>query len=69
MVNHPAHYKKGQFEVIDMIEDVAQFYKGADAYSVGCVIKYLARAPHKGNLVEDLKKAQWYMNNLLAEYD
>lgn len=69
MVNHPPHYNKGAIETLDVIEDIVQFYKGTDAWSVGNVLRYLSRAPHKGNFVEDLKKAQFYMNNLLAEYN
>jgi hypothetical protein len=25
-------------------------------------VKYITRADHKGNRLEDLKKAQWYLN-------
>jgi hypothetical protein len=31
------------------------------------VFKYLWRAEHKGNAVEDLGKADWYMRRLLLE--
>lgn len=65
-IDHPAHYNKSRIETIDHIEDIVQFYQGREAFNVGQVIKYLARAPHKNDLVGDLKKAQWYMNNLLA---
>lgn len=65
MVNHPPHYNKGQFETLDVIEDIVQFYDGTDAWSVGNVLRYLSRAPHKGFFLEDLKKAQFYMNNLI----
>lgn len=61
-VNHPAHYKVGGIEVIDFIES-KNF-----GYNLGNVIKYVSRADHKGNKLEDLKKAQWYLtreiNNL-----
>lgn len=66
MVNHPPHYIKGTYETLAVIEDVVQFYNGVDAWSAGNVIRYLSRAPHKGNFVEDLKKAQFYMNNLVS---
>jgi hypothetical protein len=62
VVNHPAHYKVGGIEVIDFIES-KNF-----SYNLGNVIKYVSRADHKGNKLEDLKKAQWYLtreiNNL-----
>lgn len=55
-VNHPAHYKTGGIETIDFIEA-----KGL-TYNLGNVVKYITRADHKGNKLEDLKKAQWYLN-------
>jgi hypothetical protein len=55
MVNHPPHYKAGGIETIDFIEA-----KELD-YHLGNVIKYVSRADHKGNKLEDLKKAQWYL--------
>lgn len=54
-VNHPAHYLRGGIEVIDVIEAL-----GLD-YHLGNVIKYIARAGHKGDELVDLKKAQWYL--------
>lgn len=66
MVNHPPHYTKGKFEVIDVLEDIAQHYSNpTQAALVWQVIKYLARAPLKGNLAEDVQKAQWYLNRLV----
>ena len=55
-VNHPAHYKTGGIETIDFIE-AKQL-----TYNLGNVVKYITRADHKGNKLEDLKKAQWYLN-------
>lgn len=55
MVNHPPHYTRGKIEVIDFIEDQQL------PYHLGNVIKYVARAGHKGDKLEDLKKAQWYL--------
>lgn len=54
-VNHPAHYKVGGIETIDFIEAKKLNYR------LGNVIKYLTRADYKGNKLEDLKKAQWYL--------
>ena len=55
-VNHPSHYKVGGIETIDFIEAKSL------SYNLGNVVKYLTRADHKGNKLEDLKKAQWYLN-------
>jgi len=63
-INSPKHYTQGRIETIDVIEDIIQFYDPVEAYMVGEIIRYLARAPHKGRMRIDLKKAQWYMNRL-----
>lgn len=59
-VDSPAHYKVGGMEVIDFIEA-----KGL-GYNLGNVVKYIARADHKGNKYEDLCKARWYLNRAIA---
>ena len=55
-VNHPAHYTTGGIETYDYI--VA---KGL-SYELGNVVKYVSRADHKGNKLEDLQKARWYLD-------
>lgn len=57
-VNKPSHYTDGKIEVIDFIED-----KGLNFHR-GNAIKYIARAGKKDPTkeIEDLKKAQWYIN-------
>ena len=55
-VNHPPHYKVGGIETIDFIEAKSL------GYNLGNVVKYVSRADYKGKLLEDLKKAQWYLN-------
>lgn len=59
-VNHPAHYKAGGIETIDFIE--AKHLN----YNLGNVVKYITRADLKGNRLEDLQKAQWYLNREIA---
>ena len=56
VINHPSHYTTGNIEVIDAIEDWKLDYHD------GNVIKYVARAKYKGDYLENLKKAQWYLN-------
>lgn len=60
-VNHPAHYTDGKIEVIDFIED-----KKLD-FHLGSAVQYIARAGKKDptKTVEDLKKAQWYLNRAI----
>ena len=54
-VNSPAHYKVGGIETIDFIEAKKL------NYNLGNVVKYITRADHKGNRLEDLQKAKWYL--------
>ena len=55
-VNHPKHYNSGKIEVVDAIEDW-----GLD-FIEGNVVKYVTRAKHKGDEINDLKKARWYLD-------
>lgn len=64
-INHPAHYKtKSGLETIDVIEAFTDGLNGVEATDTGNVIKYICRWSHK-NGIEDLKKAQWYLNHLI----
>jgi hypothetical protein len=60
-VNHPDHYNKGRFEVIDVIFDW-----GLD-FCLGNVVKYISRHKHKSNSLEDLKKAKWYLEYAISQ--
>lgn len=55
-VNHPKHYTQhpSGIECIQITEHMN--------FCLGCVVKYIWRASDKGNTLEDLKKAQWYLN-------
>jgi hypothetical protein len=65
-VNHPQHYTSGGVECIDAIEAAVVNKKGIEAACVANVIKYLWRYEQK-NGIEDIKKAQWYINKLVDE--
>lgn len=57
-INHPAYYTDGKIEVSDFIADKnLNFFRGN-------VVKYICRAGKKDpdKEIEDLKKAEWYMN-------
>lgn len=60
MVNHPAHYNHGKIEVIDVIEDWNL------NFNLGSAVKYIGRADHKNNPIEDLEKAVWYLQREIA---
>ena len=63
VVNNPDHYNTGNIECIDAIEESMSSvaFKG---YLKGNCMKYLWRYDYKGKQVEDLQKAQWYLNKL-----
>ena len=65
-VNHPSHYNYGKIECIEAIEESmsSEAFKG---YLKGNTIKYLWRYERKGKKVQDLHKAQWYLNKLISE--
>ena len=60
-INHPSHYNSGRLEVIDVIEDWDL------DFHLGNAVKYIARAEHKGELVQDLKKAMWYLKRRIEQ--
>ena len=60
-IDHPSHYNRGKIEVIDFIEDQQL------PYHLGNVVKYVARAGSKGDKLEDLKKARWYLDRYINE--
>ncbi|ADO83832.1 DUF3310 domain-containing protein [Ilyobacter polytropus] len=62
-INHPKHYTFGEIEVIDAIEDWRL------PYHLGNVVKYVARAEHKENKIQDLKKARWYLDRYIAKIE
>ena len=63
MVNHPPHYNKAGIETIDAIKAMTD--KGFEYYLQGNIMKYLWRYRYK-NGAEDLKKAQWYLSELIS---
>lgn len=68
VVNHPSHYTKGNIECIDAIDSATTGKSGIEAVCVANIIKYLWRYEEKNGL-EDVKKAQWYLNKLISEME
>ena len=65
-VNAPAHYLHGKKETIDVITDCMtndEFH----GYLKGNILKYVSRYKWKGEPLEDLQKASWYLNRLRKE--
>ena len=63
-VNHPSHYTNGKYECIDILQDITKDLTGLEAVCTAHAVKYLWRWKYK-NGVEDLKKANWYINKLI----
>jgi hypothetical protein len=55
-INNPHHYTAhpSGIECIQITEHMG--------FCLGNAIKYIFRADHKGNALEDLKKARWYID-------
>lgn len=64
-VNHPEHYTKGRVETIEVLEQIGEGYSWPESYLVATCAKYLCRAPYKGNALQDLKKARWYLQRAI----
>lgn len=64
-VNHPVHYTKGDIECKDAIRAALGDALYVDGFCRGNAIKYLWRYPFK-NGVEDLKKAKFYIGEMLS---
>ena len=64
VVNHPKHYEDAavlaKFEPIDL----ARRY----SFAIGNAIKYILRAPYKGNEKQDLEKAKWYLDRAWLKF-
>ena len=66
MVNHPPHYNKYGVECIEALRSACG--EGFEYYLQGNVMKYLWRYRYK-NGIEDLKKANWYLELLMETID
>lgn len=67
-VNHPDHYKAPNdpdniYEAIKVIEAWGL------GFALGNCVKYLSRAGKKGDRLEDLRKARWYLDREIAKLE
>ena len=61
-VNHPSHYCDGRrYEPMDVIENWSL------GFHLGNAVKYISRAGRKGDAIEDLEKARWYLDRYMKE--
>lgn len=68
MVEKPTHYTSGAIECIDAIAAATEDLQGIEAFDTGNAIKYLWRWKKK-NGKQDLEKARWYVNHLIAHIE
>jgi len=66
-VNHPAHYMSSNAQC-----DCGRFIECIDVtrhmnFNIGNAVKYIWRADHKGNKIEDIQKAIWYLQDELKK--
>ena len=68
---NPSHYKDivPGFEYMDMMTYMLKRFDGVDAHLMGQVYKYLMRAGNKDPLLQDLKKAKWYLDRFIQEIE
>lgn len=64
-VDHPTHYQDRVYhstcnEPIECIDIVEGF-----SFNAGSAIKYIWRAGAKGDAIEDLEKAKWYLERMI----
>jgi hypothetical protein len=67
-VDKPPHYNFGTIECIEYLKDnmTPEAFRG---YLEGNTKKYMHRFRYKGKDLEDLKKAQWYLDYLIKEME
>lgn len=68
-VNHPNHYCAGGIECIDALKSMTCKMVGFVGFCAANAVKYIWRHPWKGKPVEDLKKARFYIDKLIAYYE
>lgn len=70
-VKHPKHYQ-GIYglEVFTVMDNFIPKYENSfDGYIAGNILKYVLRAPSKGKMLEDLKKAKEHLDLLIERLD
>ena len=60
LINRPPHYTHSGIETIDVIEAWGL------GFHLGNVVKYVSRAGKKGDALEDLRKARWYLDRAIT---
>ena len=64
----PKHYTEGPIECIETVNAMTE-QNGEGAYHRGSIVKYLWRCFDKGDALNDLKKARWFINDLIERLE
>lgn len=65
LINSPAHYTHGSMEAKEVIKVVLK--EGYRHWLMGSHLKYILRHEHKGNPIQDLEKAEWFLKEYISE--
>lgn len=63
IIDHPKHYTSNRIEAISVIEDWNL------GFHLGNVVKYICRAGKKDDVIQDLKKARWYLDRYIKKLE
>ena len=61
-VDQPEHYQGEGMSALDVIDSFNL------NFCLGNVVKYVLRCEHKGNKVQDLEKAIWYLKHEIGKH-
>jgi hypothetical protein len=63
------HYQRLKLQPWDVLPEWLEGWSPWQAYLVGNIIKYLCRAPRKGARLDDARKAQHYLEELIRHLE
>lgn len=66
LVNHPQHYSYGKDNLYEAIKVIEAWDLD---FCLGNTVKYISRAGKKDNIVQDLKKAKWYLDRKITQLE
>jgi Protein of unknwon function (DUF3310) len=64
-IDHPQHYG-GADNIYEAIKVIEAWELG---FCLGNTVKYISRAGKKGDALEDLKKARWYLDRVISNME
>jgi hypothetical protein len=66
-IDHPPYYGGADdpYEAIKVIDA----WEWDECFRIGNCLKYLCRAGKKGDLLEDLRKARWYLDDKIKRLE